>query len=727
MNSRTPPIGPDISADRPGRDPSLDRLGYAPFAKRLAESISAMPRAEGQVLALYGGWGFGKTTMLNYVRHYLEEMEAAKRPVVISFNPWWFSGHEDLVRAFFGQISAKIQDRKEFPPEVRTGLADFADAISDIPLPYFSWGKLVGRAVRPKVKDIEKLKNEIAAALRKQAQRILVVIDDIDRLTSEEIRQVFRAVKSVGDFPNVTYLVAFDKSVVVRSLGQVQGGSGEDYLEKIVQIPFELPLVDRVSIRTLFFEQVDTILVGIDQKSFDQTYWGNIFLEGIDKFLETPRDVVRFTNALGVTFRAVIGEVNPVDFIAVEALRMFCPEVYNTIKSNREMFTGHAPNNLGHPRGNELRQFHDRWIARIHDTSPLLEEPIKDMVQRLFPRLQAVWGNTQFGPEWDGEWRRELRVCGDSVFPVYFSLAIPTGEISNTEMQSILAKVVAPEEFGAEILKLAKQTRPDGKSKAAAFMVRLQDYTATEIATDQIEPIVLALMDIGDELMSPEDASSGMFDLGIDVQIGRVIWQLVKRVEPPRRFEILRGALERGHALYVIQKSLIVLGQQQGLYGETARPQQEWFVTAEQLTQLDGIFVEKIRRASQDGALLRTARLLLVLSFWREKGGLDEARTWVAETLKDDSRLAEFLESCLHSSSSFQYGDSVGRRHDRLDPKWLEPYCEVDQIVGRVRTLHERVVLSDRKSRAVSQFLKEYDFRKRGGNPDDPFAQDEIA
>src|SRR2546430_9915637 len=92
---------PDLSTDRPGTDPSLDRLGYAPFAKRLAQSIARLPRAEGQVVAVYGRWGFGKTTMLNYVRYYLDQMERTEQPTIISFNPWWFSGHDDLVRAFF--------------------------------------------------------------------------------------------------------------------------------------------------------------------------------------------------------------------------------------------------------------------------------------------------------------------------------------------------------------------------------------------------------------------------------------------------------------------------------------------------------------------------------------------------------------------------------------------------------------------------------------------------
>ena len=410
------PMRSDLSADRPGRDPNSDRLGYAPFAKRLAQSIARLSRAEGHVVALYGGWGFGKTTMLNYVRYYLNEMGPSERPMIVSYNPWWFSAHEDLVRAFFGQLRARVEDQKEFPSEVRTRLADLAEGLSEVPLPYFSWGKLAGWMIRPKPKDIEKLKSEISTALRAQPRRILVMIDDIDRLTSEEIRQVFRAVKSVGDFPNVTYLMAFDKRVVARSLRKLQGGSGEDYLEKIVQIPFELPLVDRVSIRALFFEQLDRIIADVDSKSFDQTYWGNIFFEGIDKFLETPRDVVRFTNTLAVTFCAVIGEVNPVDFIAVESLRMFCPEVYDAIKRNREMFSGHAPDNVRHLGRDDLVQFHNSWLGRIREASPLLEDPIKNMLQRLFPKLQGVWGNTQFGPDWEAEWRRSFGYAATRYF-----------------------------------------------------------------------------------------------------------------------------------------------------------------------------------------------------------------------------------------------------------------------------------------------------------------------
>ena len=503
---------------------------------------------------------------------------------------------------------------------------------------------------------------------------------------------------------------------MVSSLGELQGGSGEDYLEKIVQVPFELPFVDRVSIRGLFFERVDRIIAGSDSKSFDQTYWGNIFVEGIDKFLESPRDVVRFTNTLAVTFPAVMGEVNPVDFIAIESLRIFAPEVYDTIRSNREMFTGNGVIGGRGERREGIVEFHRAWLEDVRKRTPRLEESIKDMLARLFPKLQGVWGNMQFGPEWESEWRLASRVCSETIFPVYFSFAIPTGEISNAEIQEILANAANREEFGQRLLRLADQTRPDGKSRAHAFLVRLQDYTAREIPVERIEPIVFALLDVGDQLMRPGDQGSGLFGLGIDVQCGRVIWQLLQRLEAPRPFDTLRDAFAGGGALYLIQKEFTVLAQQQGLYGEQGHPEHEWLITREQLTQLGQILVERIHRAGEDGSLVHSPRLLSLLSFWAEKDDA-AARTWFAETVKEDGALAELLEHSLQSTASAQLGDAVGRRHDRLDPDWFKKYIDVDQIVDRVRDLSQSAELSERQKKAARQFLKEYEVRKRGGNP----------
>ena len=137
------------------------------------------------------------------------------------------------------------------------------------------------------------------------------------------------------------------------------------------------------------------------------------------------------------------------------------------------------------------------------------------------------------------------------------------------------------------------------------FSHRLQDYTEKEISEERIEPIVSSLLGIGDQLVRPEDQTSGLIDYGNDVQIGRINWQLLKRLERDKRFRAIRHAFEMGHALYLMQRTFIVLGQQQGMYGESARPEQEWLVTREQLFDLEGVLLAKIRAASKSGTLMR--------------------------------------------------------------------------------------------------------------------------
>ena len=83
-----------LSADKAIEDPRYDRLEYSPFAKNLAESILKMAPIEGFVIAIYGPWGSGKTSFLNFMQYYLNRMP--ERPVIVVFNPWWFSGTENI-------------------------------------------------------------------------------------------------------------------------------------------------------------------------------------------------------------------------------------------------------------------------------------------------------------------------------------------------------------------------------------------------------------------------------------------------------------------------------------------------------------------------------------------------------------------------------------------------------------------------------------------------------
>jgi hypothetical protein len=80
-----------LGSDRPVVDPTQDAFGYAPFARRIARAVSETPSPEGLVMAIHGPWGSGKSTLLNFVKHEIAAVPRAQQPVVIDFNPWWFT------------------------------------------------------------------------------------------------------------------------------------------------------------------------------------------------------------------------------------------------------------------------------------------------------------------------------------------------------------------------------------------------------------------------------------------------------------------------------------------------------------------------------------------------------------------------------------------------------------------------------------------------------------
>ena len=91
----------ELSVDSTLTDPKADRLGYAPFARYLADSICNMDFTGGFIIGVYGSWNSGKSTLLNFIVHYLKQKPENEQPLIVPFNPWSFSGSEDIPRRFF--------------------------------------------------------------------------------------------------------------------------------------------------------------------------------------------------------------------------------------------------------------------------------------------------------------------------------------------------------------------------------------------------------------------------------------------------------------------------------------------------------------------------------------------------------------------------------------------------------------------------------------------------
>jgi predicted KAP-like P-loop ATPase len=569
----------DISADSSLLDPEKDLLGHANFAKYLADSICKMTYPEGFVIAVYGSWNSGKSTLLNFVVHYLQQKPEEEKPIIVPFNPWLFSGHENITRRFFEQLQNVLSKESSVPKGLKERLADFAAIVSDIPLPYAQTGKALAALLDEKNKDAAELKEEVEDTLVQQQRRIVVTIDDIDRLAAEDIKQLFRIFKAMRNFTNVVYLLVFDKEVVMRTVADTKEISEEAYLEKIIQVSFELPIPDKTSLRRLLFEKLDNIFSQTPKQQISQTRWRDIYFQGIEHFITNIRDITRLINTLTVTYPVVKDEVNAVDFIAIESLRVFCPKIYSIIHQNPHIFVGEV--NLS---TDELKNLLSTWIAQLRDED---KEPIKNLLMHLFPKLKFILGNTYLDEKQELEWREQLRVCSLEIFPIYFRLSLSVGELSNIQIKIILGLAENTEKFRNYLIELAKQKLPNGTTQARVFIEQLENSTE-EIPVNYIPSVVEALLDVSEELLSQDDESHSILAFGNEVIISRCISQLLHQINETSRFELLKKVITQGKALPIINHEIATLKEQQSQYGtDKSNYEEKWLVNAQHLKELE--------------------------------------------------------------------------------------------------------------------------------------------
>nr|WP_199332130.1 P-loop NTPase fold protein [Anabaena lutea] len=700
-----------MSADNPLTNPKDDKLGYAFFAENLANSICKMSPPDGLVMAVYAPWGSGKSTLLNFIIHYLEQKPEDEQPTVVPFNPWWFSGQEDLTKSFFDQLRGVVNEKWKSQGNLFLKQLDsLADRVSTIPDAKAKIFATVVKTLR-QPKDIYKLKEQIEKTLRDQNKRILVVIDDIDRLTAEEIRQLFRVIKAVANFPNVIYLLLFDKDVVVKALKGIQEMDGEAYLEKIVQVPFELPLPDKLSLRRLFEADLQKIFADTPEELFQKDHWREVYLQGIEHFITTPRSIRRLINTLMVTYPAVKGEVNSVDFLAIETIRVFCPLIYNVVRHNSEIFSSYRlnPTLASFMNDEEMSQFHNDWIKQIDEKD---KKAVKNIMMLIFPGIRKAIRQQNLITTSEGlvRYRNQLRICVGEIFPRYFRLAIPEGDISNAEMKAISALANDSQAFAEKLLELSNQIRPDGTSRLKLFLQLFRTLDEKDIPLNVISSILEALFQVGDKLLTVNDRINSFFHIGTKDEIEFLIEKILERIEKENRGKLLQETMQNGKAIFTIVWLIVVLRQQHSKPEATSsKPEEERLLNAQQLEELERLALDKIRKSAiqRDKIqydLLKVPKLQEILDFWRDLGGVEEIKEWVKKVIEKDQNLVELLENMLFKDIKGSY---------KLDPQWLSPYLEASEIINRVRNLAEDAGLTETQKVAIQQYIKEYEMRER--------------
>ncbi len=616
------------SSDAPLTTREGDLFDRWPFAERVAHVLRNRREASSLVIGLYGTWGEGKTTLLNFIE---EALEDAENVVVVRFNPWRFGNESALIRSFFDALATAVGGKLTTSKEdFASTIVKYAGAVS-----LGGFGVDIDPASAAQVHaevDLEKLRDRLTTILHEADLRVVVRIDDIDRLDKDEVQAVFRLVKLSADFENVAYVLAFDPDVVAAALqeryGPGQPRAGYDFLEKIVTVPLQIPPARLQSLFNLSLAAIEEALSlsGLDI-SDDKYHFVNAFRLGLLPAMRTPRMAKRYGNAVRFALPILAGEVNVSDQLLIEGMRVMYPRLYDHVRSHPEIYLRNEPDSYIISRTKEGED------ERLCSIEAVISERVTQhsvaasrLLNHLFPQVYDRGTN--------GDPRKDQRVASDWYFERFFNYAVPSDSIADRA----LAEAISIAESG-DLPRCIEHLRSLLRESTEQRLVEMLHIRADSVPQVAIPTLSRAIASISDGLL----AQHRFFHFSTENTAAAAVCSMIQRVDPPSRRDEL--------VLDVLHKSVSITFGMQLRWWAVPDARGEGYLSEEADKTAIGIIADRIAALAVERPphLGDVTEASWLYSAWARGHSKEEVASYLRDRLLSDPAEVKDLLFCLTS------------------------------------------------------------------------------
>jgi predicted KAP-like P-loop ATPase len=746
-----------LNSDAPINAPSQDLLGRNGFARSLAKTINHWDGKESLVIALYGEYGSGKTSVKNVVKQLLEtEFNYSKG--IVEFNPWQWAGTENIQKAFFSEVGIGIgkavtKSDKEisywwnlFAARINTvsfvnqtllqlGLFSIA-ALSTVGIlsgfvqnEYVKIGSIIVYAVSGLLsisflflkklskilsefyearsayseKSLSEIKKELSKHLLKLEKSVFVIIDDVDRLTPDQILEVSKLLKANGDLPKLVYLVLADKKILANGINSALNVDGSEYLSKIIQVGFNIPEIDRGRLNNILYESLGKILqeYGVNYDNEGQR-WVHLYHLGLFPLFDNLRTMKRFLTGLKFNmglFKSSNGkmEVNAIDFIALEALRYFETDLYDAMPSYSYFLTQNprALENIG-TESDERNQLPAKVLALISDKN---KKWGKEILMDIFPSL--------FGPGTsisDDEKVTSFRICHHDNFDRYFNLTIPHGQIRIDELESTIALQTDLPGFESTMNQWNdREIILDGLSR---LYLQIE-----EIKPENINNVLGAFFNFSDTV----PRARGLLAVGPVDEMRSICGKLLLSIsDQTERENCFLEGLHLSKGLYLPAK-LISWDYFEYVEKDKKKEDRSPLFSQDGYNRIVKAWIEKAREASTDTSLLKSHNLDFVIYWWLKWDEGSEA----ANIFKNQMSTRDGFFKVLRLVA-FKPSDSIGsgfnRKNYSIDPNLAIQILSEESLRARI-TEYEKAQKNLEEEEILAILKGSLDAKRQGYYP----------
>ncbi|MEE1303186.1 MAG: P-loop NTPase fold protein, partial [Bacteroidales bacterium] len=380
---------------------------------------------ESFAVGITGEWGSGKSTFLNTMKKEIEKEDFAE---IVEFNPWLCNSPEQVTQDFFATLINELSPKHS---TLSRDINKYAKLLNKIAKPSLSiFG--IDLDLTPGDDSLDELKENISDKLANLPKKVVILIDDTDRLEGNEIFEILRLIRNTADFKNVIYIATYDKEYVTDVLKENKIKDSSAYLEKIFQTEVHLPKVEGYKLWETLMKEIEKQL---NSRIFISTTILNIYIkphtEFIMRVLTNYRQVKRFARQFAVYLDYLnsinlINELSPIDLFWIELLQTYDKRVYNILA--KDPFKLLEINGLKLTADKKIREGKDETKEKSK-----WKEKTERILNIIFVEEYKEQNKLLHGNDFDS---KRLRLF-DNYFK-YFTLSVSPDQISRKEMSEML-------------------------------------------------------------------------------------------------------------------------------------------------------------------------------------------------------------------------------------------------------------------------------------------------
>ena len=722
----------DRLMDEPISDRSGDKLGFVHLISAFISVIDEHPNTSGLVLGLDGSWGSGKSSILRLLRGALRARNA-KQPkrsvdlVVVPFSPWLITNRTALITSFFSVLSKAIDEatQRAFPwwnpltwhrklkiRKLRKQLHDFSTILAiaskaTVALDptitsaaLASGSSAIGEITSPPKKTLDEKKRDLEEQLRDLAKtysnfKVLVIIDDLDRLDQQDAIEVLRLVKAVADFPAVAYLLAYDRNVLADAIKEHRNiADGHSYLEKILQFSFKVPPLEPFKLRQWLKAEIQELFP--NQVNFESERAQAVLDIWAGRLLRTPRDVKRLLFAVRGIWKDLKSKVDLLDLIWLQMIKekaaSSSADLYGWVIRYLQsldavaiggMIVGRSEDSA--ELGRILRAL--GWRVResgndgsdmdIHYLNKILAGITKSYLDE--SALSKKSWTHELSRNALQQFREEMRLSSPWHWRLYFALEPPSHAITDEEWAALVqAASKTTHDLQFAIQTLLQEGTSDRIDLGDQLLERLT-HAANTRKLDSPRSWIIAIFSTFRQLRK---CSKNYTPFGMDILADRLFHIMSKSI-----FSIL-GDDDRKEVIQYI----FVEGNNLGLAAEMFRRQYALSKKASSETTERPYLYEKELEIALKGQLHQYNQLSTE-TFLQSSSPYDILYAW-SEITESKSAPSEFLSKALNTDEGlFQtlnalkcVTSSEQKNIPHLPEGWLSPFVDIIALKARLKT-----------------------------------------